>query len=235
MALHERADFRRLCGVENSYIKNYIDRGKIIVRADGWIDDKEPCNADFLRKQLEKQAAKQDNQERERVKKDKTVPKKSSESPVKGSKNIVIKSEKPKKEVRSEGINTDQMENNSKRRDRYDIETELKELGMQKIQNELRMQALKEEKMRGELIPYKLMVSLIKVNNTSVVTELKNFVDQQINIISIRKTLSALEVAEIRGETYKAINAFMDKAAENTIENIDRISEEYALSKGDGI
>lgn len=235
MALHERADFRKLCGVENSYIKNYIDRGKIIVRADGWIDDKEPCNADFLRKQLEKQAAKTALGEQEAAKEATKPPKKSTLAPVKGAKNVVVKPSKTEKQVRSEVINTDQMQNNSKKRDRYDIETELKELGMQKIHNELRMQALKEEKMRGELIPYKLMASLIKANNTSVVTELKNFVDQHINIISIRKTLSAQEVAEIRGDTYKAINDFMDKAVNNTIENLDRISEEYALSKGDGV
>lgn len=235
MALYERAEFRRLCGVPNGYIKNYIDRGNIIVRADGWIDGDEPCNANFLRKQLEKQASKKALGDQEAVKEAKKPPKKSTEAPVKGAKNVIVKPAKVEKGVRSEVINADQMENNAKRRDRYDIETELKELGMQKIHNELRMQALKEEKLRGELIPYKLMASLIKANNTSVVTELKNFVDQYINIISIRKTLSAQEVAEIRGETYKAINDFMDKAVDNTIDNLDRISEEYALSKGDGI
>jgi hypothetical protein len=85
--------------------------------------------------------------------------------------------------------------------------------------------------MRGELIPYSLMGALIRANNTSVVSELKNFVDQQINIISIRKTLSGQEVAEIKGETYKAINSFMDKAADATLESLERISKEFLYVK----
>jgi hypothetical protein len=232
MALHERIKFRKLCGVENGYIKNYIDRGKVIVREDGYIDDENPYNADFLRKQLDKLAQKANDTDAKQAKEARTIPRKATVSPIKNAKDKIVIKEKPIKEVKKEESKPEQLEINLQKLSMYELETQQKELTIEKTQNEIRMQLLREEKMRGELIPHKLMGALIRANNASVVSELKSFVDQQINIISIRKTLSGQEVAEIKGETYKAINLAMDKAVDITIDSLDRISSEFLLVKG---
>jgi hypothetical protein len=89
-----------LCGVKNGYIKNYIDRGKIIIREDGYIDDENPFNADFLRKRLDKMASEKVEIAKIEHKKANKPPKIATETPINNARNLDIAPQKPIKKFK---------------------------------------------------------------------------------------------------------------------------------------
>jgi len=52
MALYTRKELKEKCGVHDSYIRNYINRGNIVVNKEGYIDDKHPKNELFIVKRI---------------------------------------------------------------------------------------------------------------------------------------------------------------------------------------
>lgn len=103
----------------------------------------------------------------------------------------------------------------------------LKFLDAQKREIEIKKQEFDLAKKRGEVIPTELMKPVVLQHNQSIVVEFKNAVDEVIRIIAKRKALTVKEVAEIKGESIKAINDAMARATTVTVNNIEQVLADY--------
>src|SRR5690606_352900 len=59
MALHTKKDFADLCGLRTNTLATYVGRGKVVVRADNMVDDKDPVNKAFLQHRKGKESERQ--------------------------------------------------------------------------------------------------------------------------------------------------------------------------------
>lgn len=118
--------------------------------------------------------------------------------------------------------------------DSYDLGLKKKAIDIEKAEAEVRLLVIKEEKMRGELIPVDIVKAVLAQYSQSIQTEMRNFIENFIVIIAKRKELSIAEVAEIRGESISAINESNTKAVYGAKKSISNTVKEYSASKGVG-
>ena len=224
MAVYKQAEFCKLFGVTNGELKTLAKRGKVEI-VDFEIDDTIPVNALFKRKMADRKAGREKEAEAAAGGLAQDVPEQLLKAkPQKGAKQLLINTDK-------EEIQVKKNEGNS---ERWDIETRLKGLTIEKHEQQMRMDRLKEEKLRGDLIPLKIASVVVKTTMTSVSSEMKKFIDDFVNIFAIRKDLTSADRAGITGETYKAFNDAVERAADNSEREMIRLAQEFSNSRGIG-
>lgn len=147
------------------------------------------------------------------------------------------KDKQVKETVISAHISTNTAKNNvleQEEVDGYDLSMRKKAIDIEKVEVDVRLAKLKEEKLRGELIPVEIVKGLFLQHSQSILTEFKNSVENFITVIAKRKELNINEVAEIRGEIVQAINTAVDKAVDASKKNVNNIIKEFSNSKGIG-
>lgn len=209
MALHSKLDFIALCKIDHAYLKTYVKRGKIIEKNMGgkpYYDDTNFLNAAFIKKRVGATV--------EVVEQKKTEP----------IIELDLKNRTPPKSAST----------SLKNEDMYELDVVKKKVQIKKINEDFEAVKLKNAKTRGEVIPSELMEPFLVQNNQSILTEFKNAVDEILRIFAHKRTLSVLEVAEIKGELVPIINHAVQKATDNTLKQIKNMITDYSESKGNG-
>jgi predicted transcriptional regulator len=208
MSKHSRADLCTLLGITQAYISVNIKRGKLILNDDGEIDDSKRENADFIKKRLGTVTNSETNEE---VKEQINIPAANIQRPDSRSAN-----------------------NNTQYSSKYDLETTKKSLEIEKLKVDTRIQELKEEKIRAEVIPIVIVKNIFIQHSQNTITEFKNAVDNVLTVIAKQKSLNGNEVAEIRGQLVQIINIAVDKAVNTSKKNINNIVKEFSNKKDVG-
>ncbi|MCE3278006.1 MAG: hypothetical protein K0S44_197 [Bacteroidetes bacterium] len=209
MALHTKKQFAELCGLATNALAVYIKRQKITLTKDDKIDDSEEKNADFLKKRREKTGVV--------IPLKVEVPEKKDASPTQDS------SKKNKRTPASNGNLSG-----------YELDKELKQAELNKKIADTEHRQLQIEKLRGELIPTEIVKPLFIQHSESIKVAYNEASENLIVIISQKKQLSSVEVADLRKQLVSIVNKSVDAAIAATKKGIKNIVEEYSASKAVG-
>ena len=190
MALYTKAQLVELCGLKRetsrSYIRNNVERGKLIFSGD-YIDDTLPVNAEFIRRRIQ-------------AKNGEPIEARTSTS------NKVLKYEEPKIDL-----------------SRQDLDKQLKQQELLKKEAETRLLNLREEKIRGEIVPIELIKNLMVTHTKSIVTAQKDGIEDLLININKEARLTGAQLAKLRGKMVEILNIAVDKAISSTKKDLDVI------------
>lgn len=54
MSIHNKLEFRKICGLSSKHFSTYLKRGKIVVGDDGKLDDANPINQEFIKRHADR-------------------------------------------------------------------------------------------------------------------------------------------------------------------------------------
>jgi hypothetical protein len=113
----------------------------------------------------------------------------------------------------------------------FSIEKQLKSQNLKKLEVDTRIQLLKEEKIRGEVVPIELIKSLFRTHNQSILTASKDGLEEILINFSQEGRLSGEKVALLRGKMTRVLNSCFEKAIETTKRQMKSVIDEYSIKK----
>jgi hypothetical protein len=116
----------------------------------------------------------------------------------------------------------------------FALDQRLKVLEAKKKERELAILAIKEDKMRGEVIPSDLVKILFLQHFKTVGASFRNSIENVITNIAKRKSLNINEIAEIRADLNDIINSSIKSSIDESKKNISNIISEYSTKRGVG-
>ncbi len=209
MALHSKKDFATACGLTTGNLTNYIKRGKVLMSGD-WVDDTVPDNKDFL----DKRRAAMIQEISKELKVDLPVP---NVKPVQ-------KVQPPAPDIDFKAVAPESMGGLSLSQMKTSLEIE-------KLKVDTRLQELKEEKIKGEVIPIVLVKQIFSAHSQSIITSQKDFIEELLINISKEAKLSGTQLAKLRGKMVKGLNEGVDKAIAITERSVKVLVDEFSIKK----
>lgn len=113
----------------------------------------------------------------------------------------------------------------------FALSEELKKHQIEKLKVDTRIQELKEEKIRGEVVPMDLIKQVFSSHNQSIITMNKDFIDFLLLSFQAETRLSGEQSARLRGKIIKGLNDTMDKAVTHTQRNLRSIIDQFSIKK----
>jgi hypothetical protein len=215
MAILTKKEFCTLVGMETKRLSRFVDQGRVVLNNDGTITDSLPVNAVFLKNYQDKIALKKSKDEGTFERKPVYVP----------------PPPKPRKKVLPVGDNDDQeIEANH----RFNIELETKQVALKRAKVDLELKEIDRAKKLAELIPLELVKPIMKILAHSMVTEIKNYVEESDRIFFKKFNVPAKEAAERKGLLTKGINVANEKAMEAAVKKVLVMAQDFANTKGVG-
>lgn len=205
MARYTQAEFARECGVSSAKISMYKKRKKIFVGEDGYFHDTLQVNAAFLNDHRNKQSAKTESA---------TTP---LSSPI----------EEPK--IKSKNYKQDNVTVEGKIQ--LSLDQQKKTLEIEKLKVDTRLQELKEEKIRGEVVPISLAQPVFQSFHQAVITSQKESIEVLLIEISMEYRLTGEQLARLRGKLLTILNEGSDKAVTMAQRNLTMLVEEFSIKK----
>jgi hypothetical protein len=216
MGLHTRKQFAELIGLDyedknvRATFSMWVKRGNLIIK-DDLIDDTDPQNSYWIEKQKSK-VPKVLKVEPQPVEEKKIIP---SDGP---------SQEKKNKKAVDHGVS-------SAGKSRHELDIEKKELEIEKLKVDTRLQELKEEKIRGEIIPIGLVKQLFNTFSQAVLTANKDGFDYHLINISKEARLTGDQLAKFRGQTVQMLNENVEKAIKITQKSLKSLVDEFSIKK----
>lgn len=105
---------------------------------------------------------------------------------------------------------------------------------VEKLNQEVRLLRIKEEKLKGVVVPSEVIMPVFLQHNQSVLTAVKNESDEFVRLFSKKRSLSGEEVAEVKSELIEWFNRAMDSANTLSKVTIKDIINNYSITKGVG-
>jgi hypothetical protein len=192
MALHSKKDFAALCGFSSRELSVYIKRGKVILSGD-YVDDSQAINKEFLEKRQSKSEPVPLEKTLRMIKPDPGIP----EIPDTGG---------DADDDEDSGLDDDGSESG------YALNKKKLQKQIAKLEVDTRLQELKEEKMRGELIPVDLVKNLFRSHTQAIVTSMKDGIEELLINFSAEARLRGDQVANLRGKMTGVLNNGVDKS-----------------------
>ena len=221
MALYPKSHFASLCGLTVGNLGNYIKRGKVIMSGD-YIDDSIPDNKSFLENRLAKiQAKNEDNQ----------IVNPASAVVSITEPDIPNVQDPERKPISIPNTKSSARDATPSGKSRNQLEIEKKALEIEKLKVDTRLQELKEEKIRGEVIPISLVKGIIMNLSQSILTSHKDADEYLLIRISKEAKLSGDQLAMLRGEMIKSLNEAVEKAIKASQRNIKNLMDEFSIKK----
>jgi hypothetical protein len=219
MPLYTKKEFAERCGMKTNQLAVYIKRGKVVVGNGELIDTKNEKNKAFLQRYSGQTTEANLIKEIAAV----TPP----ESATHKRRDAFVRAE-PDSDLEEDDD------------DLVDIpalpqsERKLKFLDTLKREQEVRLLRIKEEKLKGQVVPSELIKPVMLQHNQSILSEFKNATDEILRVFAKRRDLQPDEVADIRGQLTLILNEAISKAATATAKSIDGIIENYTEARGKG-
>ncbi len=241
MALLTRADIKELCGVTSAYIRIYEKRHKIVFSGD-FIDDSLEINKSQINKWIKAKEKKRKLAELKEFEK-LNPPKPKKEIKTETVKELVIKPKidnspkyaepiMPVKKVKppptAEMSEYARVEN-QKALKRQELEDKKKQVEYEKKVLDKKKVELEIAKTRGELIPTKLVSSLVSNLGASFQNNYKNQSNQLLIEIAQKTRMSDKDLAFFKGELIKSINKSHRLAINEAKKNVENIISENSI------
>lgn len=222
MAFHSKKEFAKLCGVRTGDLSNYIKRGKVVLSGE-YIDDTNEVNAAFIEKRTGRPP--------------KTTTSISPPPKITAPEKRESKKQPPKPSNEEELVIPDS-----------DIEIDALSISLppalldkidkitaiQKKAKEIAILELREQKIRGEVVPTEVVKSLFIQFSKGMMTAFQQAADAVITEVSHKKKLSSKDEASLRGKLITITNKYATEGRENSKKGIENIVNEYAEKRGRG-
>jgi hypothetical protein len=215
MGRHTRAEFATICRLSSGNLSNYIKRGKVVVDGE-FIDDTAYPNSDFLQKRLEiLQQKKEDKKQAEPDRKLRMLrPDAEIESEKEFSSDDDEKGDFESIPGSSAALN--------KKKLKVDIAKKIKET---------KILELREQKIKGEIVPIADVSNIFQMHTQSIVTAQKDAFEELLIDLSVEARLTGDQLAKLRGKMVDILNRSVDKAIIITTKNMKVIAENFAMSR----
>ncbi len=105
---------------------------------------------------------------------------------------------------------------------------------VEKLQQEVRLLKIKEDKLKGVVVPSELIKPVFLQHNQSIITEVRNNANEFARIFAKKNDLTVNEVAEINGELINWFNLAISKATQTSVKAINNIMSDFSNKKGVG-
>lgn len=115
--------------------------------------------------------------------------------------------------------------------DKFNLELAKKKADIEKVHGEIRLQKLKEAKLRGEMVPIDLMRTTLEVHTRSIVTAMKDGMEDLLLQVSSEFRGSSEQLSRLRGIVITILNAQVDKSVEATKKQLRVLANDYAERK----
>jgi hypothetical protein len=217
MALHTKAEFAKLCNIPSKNLATYIGRDKVVVQ-DGYIDDKNPINAEFLAHRQSFLSEKTEPEANEAAANDHVIEQKEPahvvKSPVKAKKNTVsVRAIKESAPVDS-GFHS--------MRDRNLEKVKAQTI---KLQIEADIKQLEYDKKRGDLVETEKVFRIISELGKAIISNYTDGAQSFLQEVGHKKRFTSDEQAEYKGTLVRMINRYHDTAIKDALRNLESIIE----------
>lgn len=208
MTLLTKKEFSEKCGIPTNALAVYVKRSKVELTGELVNDELEVNKAFYLKK-----LAKIDKEPETK---------------------LAILEQKSVFESERNDINESELLVPDENQTFIESERQLKYLDTVKRAKEIELKDIEIAKKRGELIPTDLIKSLIIQHSESIKVSLGDFIENFIVVISSKKQLTNVEVADIRSQLTSIRNKAIDDAINASKKNLKNIVKEYSDKKGIG-
>jgi len=212
MALLTKNEFAEQCGIQTKALSVYIQRGKVVV-VNEHLDTNNDRNKAFIEKNKGKK------REKELIKDIPTIA-----PTVKHQVNI--------DDFDDDVLNED--DEDSEVPALYVSEKLLKHLDTKKREREISLLKIKEDKIRGIVIPSDLIKPVFLQHNQYILMEQKNADEEILTMYAHKYSMSLEDIAFMRGEYVKRRNAAVQKAAESSAKAVENIVRDFSDKRGVG-
>lgn len=224
MPIVSKKEFSEMAGIQAKHISTYKKRGEIEIRPDGNLDTNRPLNKLFIEK---KKAKSPDVQ---------TVIKEIAKTPAPAFQDDETFAKYQAKVERD----AEKLERGEDMGDGEDIpdlavSTQLeKHLKNIKIQSEINLLRLKEQKMQGEVVPAGAIAPVFLQHNQSIITSYNIATEELLTIFGKQYSVTIEHRAAMREQMTEAINTAMEKAIKATSQSVEAVIKNYTASRGVG-
>lgn len=222
MPYHRKTDFAALCGVTPAAISMSVKRRRLILTDAGLVDDQEPINQQFMVRSQENAKKKALNGEGVAE----AVDVATDPQPARERVSAVATRRAPLKPRKRKDSKMDAVI-----RERMGYESTLKREKAALTSVEASMLKMKEERLRGQLIPSALIRPLFATHFQSLIITFKQAVDAMLADMSQKVKLNANQQAELRKRMVEEINLAVDRGISQTENSVDNIMQEYISSR----
>jgi hypothetical protein len=217
MALYDKAEFSKLCGIKSRELSVYIRRGKVVLTGDK-IDDGKEVNREFLRKR------------RQHVEdvyhKDYSTPEVTTQP-----KPETKKRRKKSPDLTDAVVNSDMSDDGD---GLYHLEKKEKQLKNEKLIEEIEIKKIQKAKLYGEVLPTDQVKELFSQTTKTFVVEFYNSVDKILTVISKKKGLTNDEFVQLRKDLISEINIASNKVIDDVKTQIKNIIKDVTETRGVG-
>jgi len=214
MALLTKKEFSELCGIRTKDLSVYIQRKKVLVENE-MIDDTNEINRAFKTKCLNKPK----KQVEVHTKSDITPP----DPPSSNSKNL------ENEEFSRENTHTVNITDRALKK--MDIDYEKKQKEIERLDQEMRLARLQEEKLLGKLIPTDMVKNLFAQHFKSVTLTFKQAADLIAVEFGKKAKIARNDQAELRGQLVTIINRAIEDGITESKRSLAHIVHEYSQTR----
>lgn len=216
MAVVTKKEFSQQCGFATNQLSVFISRNKIIVDSNGNIDNENLKNAAFLSKRKARIVFKSDMPSASDINRQQEILKSQSEpDSIQDS-----GKKKPRKKTSDSEY--------------FELETQQKELAIQKSKEEIELLRIRREKLNGELIPVELVKIIFSQHTKSVLVENHNFLEKILTVFAKSANLSKIESSKIREEILIELNKSAKKSLDESKKSIKEMISEFSEKRTKG-
>lgn len=209
-----KKEFAEGCGIKTNRLAIYIQRGKVIVSGE-MIDDENEINQSFKTKRL-------------------NSPKKNNEA-TKSNVTPTEPSRAPSEKAENETFSRQNTSPSSMQTDRalkkMDIDYEKKQKEIERLDQEMRLARLQEEKLLGKLIPTDMVKNLFAQHFKSVTLTFKQAADLIAVEFGKKAKIARNDQAELRGQLVTIINRAIEDGITESKRSLAHIVHEYSQTR----
>lgn len=224
MAFHSKKDFAGLCGLKTKELAVYIKRNKVVLSGD-YIDDSIEVNRDFLLKYKNRKAMRKvpiSNRPEEKQDKPKSPPP-----------NIQDPEYQPDDDF---NITNDEGDEGSAdpSKSMYTLNKKRLKVEIAKKTRETEILKLREQKIKGEIVPIDIIKNLFSLHTQSIISAQKDGIEELLINLSGEMRLSSEQLGRLRGKMVDILNNAVDKAIIITQRSMKVVVKEFTVKKDVG-
>ncbi|HEV8512295.1 MAG TPA: hypothetical protein VGQ59_03430 [Cyclobacteriaceae bacterium] len=211
MALLTKKEFSELCGIRTKDLSVYIQRKKVIVNNE-MIDDTNEINRGFRTRCLNK-------------------PKRQVEPVAKSEFISVAISQAQPKNLENDEFSRQNTTVTDRALKKMDLDAEKKQKEIERLDQEMRIARLQEEKFLGKLIPTDLVKNLFAQHFKSVTLTFKQAADLIAIEFGKKAKIARNDQAELRGQMVTIINRAIEDGITESKRTLAHIVHEYSQTR----
>lgn len=211
--IYSKSEFAKLCGMRTSNLTNYVKRGKVVLNGNDEVDDGLEINRDFLSRHQSKQEIKQPDPPQEtRLRMIRPDP---------GAEDL----------PETDDLEDEEQDEVDEKASGYALSKKKLLVDIEEKKRKIALLKLREEKIRGEVVPVDIITNVFRAHTQSIVTAQKDGIEELLINLSVEARLKGEQLARLRGKMVDILNKAVDKAAYTSQKNLKTILGQLSMKR----